>query len=34
MVATEAAAEGINLQFCSWLSILTYPGIRNVLNSV
>ena len=30
MIATEAAAEGINLQFCSLVVNSTYPGILNV----
>ena len=33
MIATEAAAEGINLQFCSWWSTTTCPGIRSESSS-
>ena len=30
LLATEAAAEGINLQFCLWLSTTTFLGTLNV----
>lgn len=34
MIATEAAAEGINYNSVVWLLIMTYHGILSELNSV
>ncbi len=33
LIATESAAEGVNLQFCSCSSTTISPGIHSVLNS-
>ena len=32
MIATEAAAEGVNLQFCSLVITMIYHGTHNALN--